>query len=114
MIHSRAHVTKLRLMAAFVAVVLAGILLALSPRYGLFSGGHHQSAMAIPVLYWMLPQLDGTGEIRLESADRAAGYWTTRSDTHPEVNARTSGFYLRANPEDLSILDDGMIGSAPS
>ena len=25
------------------------------------------------------PQLDGTGEIRLESADRAAGHWTTRS-----------------------------------
>jgi hypothetical protein len=24
------------------------------------------------------PQLDGTGEIRLEAADRAAGYWTTR------------------------------------
>jgi hypothetical protein len=51
------------------------------------------------------PQLDGTGEIRLESADRAAGYWTTRSDTHPEVNARTSGDYLRANPEDMAILD---------
>jgi hypothetical protein len=51
------------------------------------------------------PQLDGTGEIRLESADRAAGYWTTRSDTHPEANARTSGVYLRADPEDLTILD---------
>jgi hypothetical protein len=51
------------------------------------------------------PQLDGTGEIRLESADRAAGYFTTRSDAHPQVNARTSGVYLRANPEDLSILD---------
>ena len=51
------------------------------------------------------PQLHGTGEIRLESADRAAGYWTTRSDTDPRVNARTSGVYLRANPEDLSILD---------
>jgi hypothetical protein len=51
------------------------------------------------------PQLDGTGEIRLESADRAAGYWTTRSETDPEVNARTSGVYLRADPEDLSILD---------
>src|SRR6266853_2096421 len=24
------------------------------------------------------PQLDGTGEIRMEAADRAAGYWTTR------------------------------------
>jgi Predicted nucleotide-binding protein containing TIR-like domain len=51
------------------------------------------------------PQLEGTGEIRLESADRAAGYWTTRSDTHPQVNARTSGVYVRANPEDLNILD---------
>src|SRR4029450_1681047 len=40
------------------------------------------------------PQLYGTGEIRLESADRAEGYWTTRSDTHPEVKARTSGVYL--------------------
>jgi hypothetical protein len=51
------------------------------------------------------PKLEGIGEIRLESADRAAGYWTTRSDTQPNVNARTSGVYLRAIPEDLSILD---------
>jgi hypothetical protein len=51
------------------------------------------------------PQLDGTGEIRLESADRAAGYWITRSETHPEVNIRTSGVYVRANAEDLNILD---------
>ena len=29
------------------------------------------------------PQLEGTGEIRIESADRAAGYFTTRSDTRP-------------------------------
>ena len=51
------------------------------------------------------PQLGGTGEIRIESADRAAGYFTTRSDTDPTVNARTSGVYLRADPEDLTILD---------
>jgi hypothetical protein len=51
------------------------------------------------------PELDGTAEIRLESADRAAGYWTTRSDTHQEISARTSGYYTRANPEDMSILD---------
>ena len=51
------------------------------------------------------PQLYGTGEIRIESADRAAGYWTTRCDTDPEVNARTSGVYLRANPDDAGILD---------
>ena len=51
------------------------------------------------------PTLNGTGEIKLESADRAAGYWTTFSDTLPNVSARTSGVYLRADPEDLSILD---------
>jgi len=51
------------------------------------------------------PQLDGTGEIRMESADRASGYFTTHSDTHPKVNARTSGVYLRAEPTDMSILD---------
>jgi predicted nucleotide-binding protein with TIR-like domain len=51
------------------------------------------------------PQLDGTGEIRIESADRAAGYFTTRSTVDPAVNARTSGVYLRAAPEDLAILD---------
>ena len=51
------------------------------------------------------PQLDGTGEIRLESAERAAGYWTTRSGADPAFNARTSGVYLRADPEDLTVLD---------
>jgi len=51
------------------------------------------------------PQLDGTGEILIESVDRAAGYFTTRSETDPTVNARTSGIYLRADPEDMSILD---------
>jgi CAP12/Pycsar effector protein, TIR domain len=51
------------------------------------------------------PQLYGTGEIRIETTDRAAGYWTTRSETSPDLNARTSGVYLRADPEDLTILD---------
>jgi Predicted nucleotide-binding protein containing TIR-like domain len=51
------------------------------------------------------PRLEGTGEILIESKDRAAGYWTTRSDTSPELNARTSGVYLRADPEHVSILD---------
>ena len=51
------------------------------------------------------PQLDGTGEIRMESAERASGYFTTRADTHPRVNARTAGVYWRADPEDMSILD---------
>lgn len=51
------------------------------------------------------PRLHGTGEIRMESADRALGYFTTLSDTQPDVNARTSGVYLRAEAEDLRILD---------
>jgi hypothetical protein len=51
------------------------------------------------------PQLDGTGEIRIESADRAAGYFTTHSETDPKINARTSGVYLRADRDDMSILD---------
>ena len=53
------------------------------------------------------PQLEGTGEIRVESADRASGYWTTRSDRDPALNARTSGVYLRADPSDLKVLDGG-------
>ena len=51
------------------------------------------------------PQLEGTGEIVLESADRANGYFTTRADVAPKVNTRTSGIYLRADAEDLEILD---------
>jgi hypothetical protein len=51
------------------------------------------------------PRYYGTGEVRLESAGRAAGYWTTYLDTLPNFSARTSGIYLRADPEDLSILD---------
>jgi hypothetical protein len=50
------------------------------------------------------PQIDGTGEILLESADRAAGYFTTHADALG-LNARTSGVYLRAHPDDLGIMD---------
>ena len=51
------------------------------------------------------PQLYGTGDIRMESAERASGYWTTRADKHPELDVRTSGVYLRADPGDMNILD---------
>jgi hypothetical protein len=53
------------------------------------------------------PQLEGTGEILLESADRAAGYFTTRSDAPASANARTSGVYVRADPEDCAAIMDG-------
>jgi hypothetical protein len=51
------------------------------------------------------PQLYGTGEIRMESVDRATGYWTTRASNDPELNARTAGVYWRADPADLTVLD---------
>ena len=53
------------------------------------------------------PQIDGTGEILIETADRATGYWTTRSETSAEIHVRTSGDYVRADPEDASILEGG-------
>jgi hypothetical protein len=84
----------------------------LSGRYGSEAAKERKDPSGV-FYYWKgerprhpnAPQLDGTGEIRIESADRAAGYWTTRSDTDPEVNARTSGVYLRADAEDMNILD---------
>jgi CAP12/Pycsar effector protein, TIR domain len=53
------------------------------------------------------PQYEATGEITVESADRANGYWTTRSDRDPGQSARTSGIYLRADPADLQVLETG-------
>jgi CAP12/Pycsar effector protein, TIR domain len=50
------------------------------------------------------PQLEGTGEIRLESADRASGYFTTRADAQ-NVNTRTAGVFVRADPTHMIILD---------
>ena len=51
------------------------------------------------------PEYDGTGEIILESVDRANGYWTTRSDRAEVMHAKTSGIYLRADPGDKAVLD---------
>lgn len=51
------------------------------------------------------PQLYGTGEIKLEAADRASGYWITRADSDPDLNTRTSGVYWRADPDDMGVLD---------
>ena len=51
------------------------------------------------------PQLCGTGEIRMESADRATGYFTVHADTDTGVNLRTAGVYWRAEPGDMDCLD---------
>ena len=51
------------------------------------------------------PQLEGTGEIKLESADRASGYFITRSSSDPSLKARTSGVYWRAGLGDVAVLE---------
>jgi hypothetical protein len=51
------------------------------------------------------PELEGTGEIKLESVDRANGYWITRSQGADASAARTSGIYLRADARDKALLD---------
>jgi len=86
----------------------------LSARYWSEAAKEHRDPAGI-LYFWKgerprhpnAPQLEGNGEIRLESADRATGYWTTRSDRDPGLNARTSGVYLRADPADLQLLDSG-------
>jgi len=51
------------------------------------------------------PELEGTGEIKLESVDRADGFWTTRGGGSGEFHARTSGIYVRADEGDKTVLD---------
>lgn len=52
-----------------------------------------------------VPQINGTGEINLESDDRANGYFIVRSDSDPGLNARTAGIYWRADPGEVDALD---------
>ena len=51
------------------------------------------------------PRLEGIGEIKLETVDRAGGYWTTRSEGGDVFHGRTSGTYFRADPGDAAVLD---------
>ena len=51
------------------------------------------------------PELEGTAEIRLESADRARGWWISRAGPTGEFFARTSGIFFRADPGDTEVLD---------
>ena len=52
-----------------------------------------------------VPQINGTGEIQLESDDRANGYFIVRSDSDPSLNARTAGVYWRADPDEVDVVD---------
>lgn len=84
----------------------------LSSRYWSEAATEHHDPSRI-VYFWKgerprhpnAPQLEGSGEIRLESAERATGYWITRSDRDPMLNFRTSGIYLRADRADFEVLD---------
>jgi hypothetical protein len=84
----------------------------LSVRYWSIAAKEHRDPSSV-FYYWNgerprhpnAPQLEGTGEIRLEDADRASGYWTTRSEADPMLRERTSGVYLRADPADMRALD---------
>jgi hypothetical protein len=51
------------------------------------------------------PQVEGTGELKIESAERGTGYFTTRTSDDPGYLARTSGLYMRASGQDLAVLD---------
>ena len=86
----------------------------LSVRYWSEASKEHRDPPSI-LYFWKgerprhpnAPQLEGLAEIRLEDVDRAAGYWTTRSEVDPQLRERTSGIYLRADPHDMRILDGG-------
>jgi hypothetical protein len=51
------------------------------------------------------PQIEGTGDIVLESEDRATGFFTVRAEANPELLTKTSGIYWRADPDDMAVLD---------
>jgi hypothetical protein len=84
----------------------------LSVRYWSIAAKEHRESSTV-FYFWNgerprhpnAPQLEGTGEIRLDDADRASGYWTTRSEVDPQLHERTSGVYLRADPVDMRTLD---------
>ena len=86
----------------------------LSARYWSEAAKEHRDPPGI-FYYWKgerprhpnAPQLEGTGEIRLESRRSGVGLLDTRSDADPQLHERTSGVYLRADPEDMAILDGG-------
>ena len=84
----------------------------LSSRYWSVAAKEHRDPPSV-FYYWHgerprhpnAPRLEGTGEIRLESPDRAAGYWITQSETDQALHERTSGIYLRASTDDMRTLD---------
>ena len=58
------------------------------------------------------PEFEGFGEITLESVDRANGYYIiTRTNTGEHVHVKTSGIYLRADPDDKAALDSNDAGA---
>ena len=47
----------------------------------------------------------GHAGIKLETEDRATGYWVARLESDPSFQTRTSGVYVRADPDDVVVLE---------
>ena len=93
---------------------------ALSARYWSEAAKERRDPAGI-FYYWKgealgtrMPRSSRARRDQSESADRATGYWTTRSDRDPGLNARTAGVYLRADPSDLQVLDGGSEEERPA
>lgn len=84
----------------------------LTTRYWSVATKEHHDPSAV-LYFWQgerprladAPRYEGVGEIKIESTDRARGYWVTKSESDPLLNARTSGIYLRADPGDMQVLE---------
>jgi len=51
------------------------------------------------------PEFEGTGEIIVDSPDRANGHWTTTTPGGRRFLGKRSGIYVRAEPGDTAALD---------
>jgi predicted nucleotide-binding protein with TIR-like domain len=57
-------------------------------------------------------EFEGTGEIKIESVDRANGYYLGRlSGGGEHVQVKTSGIYIRSDPGDKAVLDSNDAGA---
>jgi hypothetical protein len=57
----------------------------------------------LPLVVLIVPASGkSTEQADLQGVNRR--YWMTRSDRDPELNARTAGVYLRADPSDIQVL----------
>ena len=68
----------------------------------IFLGSSGKQANLLPALE---KGLETVAHVESWTAVFNPGDFTTRADTPPKVNARTSGVYLRADPDDVSVMN---------